>query len=62
MSISGEHVGELFTINGKDAWRMVMYCESPTATFENIETKERCGGAAHSPNVQQFKKLTSEAA
>lgn len=52
-----DKLGKLFTTNGKDVWRLVSYCEYPTTTFENIETKEKTGGAVGSPIVNQFKEL-----
>lgn len=58
--IDNEAVGQLFTTNGKDAWRCITYCEYPTVTFENLETKEQRGGATHSLNVMVFKRLTME--
>lgn len=52
-----DKIGRLFTIDGKDVWRLIIYCDEPTATFENIETKERTGGSVYSPIVAQFKEL-----
>lgn len=50
-------VGKLFTLNGKDVWRLISYCKYPTVTFENVETKERIGGGVSSLNVKDFKEL-----
>jgi len=55
--IDENKIGILFTTNGKDVWRLISYCEYPTATFENIETKEQTGGAVGNPIVNQFKEL-----
>jgi len=58
-------LGKLFTVNGKDMWRMISYTSpiwsifpsNPTATFENVETKEQTGGAVGSSIINQFKEL-----
>lgn len=55
--IDENKVDKLFTMDGRDVWRLISYCEYPTATFENVETKERTGGAVGSPIVNQFKEL-----
>jgi len=55
--INEDKVGTLFTTNGKDVWKLITYCEYPTATFVNVETKEQTGGAVGSPIVNQFKEL-----
>ena len=52
-----EDVGKLYTMNGEDVWRLISYCEHPTATLKNIETKERIGGAVGCLNLKPFKKL-----
>lgn len=36
-------------------WRLVSYCEYPTATMEKLGTQERIGGAVHSRNLHDFK-------
>jgi hypothetical protein len=53
-------VGNLFTTNGKDVWRLISYCEFPSVEFENLETKERTGGAVGSPHINGFKRLKTE--
>ena len=53
-------IGKFFTINGKDLWRLIGYCENPTATFENMITKERKHGAVGSIIINEFKELTLE--
>ncbi len=55
-----DDLGKLFTTDGTDAWRLRTYCSQPTATFENLETKETCGGSIYSPNVRQFKALSCD--
>lgn len=55
--INENKISKLFTTNGKNVWRLIGYCEYPTATFENVETKEKTGGAVGSPIVNQFKEL-----
>ncbi len=58
--IKEEDVGRLFTTNGEDVWRLIAYCSAPTATMENLETKERVGGAIYSPNLEPFKRLVKD--
>lgn len=55
--MNGDDVGKLFTTDGKDAWRCVAYCGQPTISFENLETKDRVGGAVGCLNVRDFKPL-----
>ena len=50
-------VGALYTTNGQDAWRRIIYAHAPTATMENVETKERVGGVVGSLILHDFKKL-----
>jgi len=52
-----DDVGKLFTRNGEDVWRMIYACGEPTATFENIVTGEKIGGAIGCPNLKDFKRL-----
>ena len=47
-------VGKYFTKDGTDIWRMIAYCEHPTATMENIETKERISEAVGSHVLEPF--------
>lgn len=51
-------VGKLFTTDGTDAWRCVSYCQYPTISYENLETKKCVGGAVGCLNVKDFKPLT----
>ncbi len=55
-----DDVGKLFTITGEDVWRMIYACQDPTATLENIETKERISGAIGSLLLKDFKLLVAE--
>lgn len=52
-----DKVGKFFTINGNDVWKLISFCPEPSLCFENLETKERCGGAVSSPNVSRFIEL-----
>lgn len=52
-----DDVGKLFTTDGEDAWRLITYCEHPTATMENLETKKRVSGAVGSLILEPFIKL-----
>lgn len=52
-----EDVGKFYTTDGKDIWRLISYCEYPTATMENVETKERINGAVGCLNLKPFKRL-----
>ena len=58
--MNSDDVGKLFTTDGNDAWRLVCYCASPTVTMENLETKERVGGAVGSPILEPFKELQTK--
>ena len=55
--MNSDDIGKLFTTNGEDVWRMITYCEYPTATFINLDTGREIGGAVGSPILNQFKKL-----
>lgn len=55
-----KETGKLFTNDGESAWRLIGFCKEPTATFENVETKERRSGAISSLIVREFKKLIPE--
>ena len=46
--------GDLYTTDGKDAWEVESFCESPTITLRNLRTGERAGGAVGCLNVSQF--------
>lgn len=52
-----EDVSKFFTTNGEDIWRLISYCREPTATMENIITKERIGGAVGCLNLEPFVEL-----
>lgn len=52
-------VGKYFT-KGDDTetvYRCISYCQEPTVTFENIETKHREGGAVSSRVAAEFKPI-----
>lgn len=55
-----DNVGELFTIDGKDVYRLVMFCKEPSVKFKNLETGEIVEGSVFSHNVDQFKRLVQE--
>ena len=55
--VSEVRKGGLFTTNGRDVWRILYYCEEPTVTLENVETKERRGGAIGCRNLADFVRL-----
>ena len=57
MTINADSVGELFTTDGLDVWRCMAYCGQPTATMENVETKQQRGGSVYSLNLAPFKRL-----
>ena len=50
-------VSGFYTTDGCDVWRLISYCREPTATMENVETKDRVGGAVGCLNLQPFVKL-----
>ena len=50
----------LYTTDGRDVWRVKYWCEYPTVTLENMETKEVCGGAVQSLIMEPFVKLIPE--
>jgi len=58
--MNGDDVGKLFTTNGTDAWRCMSYCEHPTISFENLETKQRLGGAVGCLNLRDLKPLVTK--
>ena len=53
-------LGKFYTTKGDDVWRLITYCSEPTATLENVETKERVGGVVGCRNLQPFIKLIPE--
>ena len=53
-------VSSYYTTDGEDIWRLVAYCQEPTATMENVETNERVGGAVGCLNLKPFVKLIPE--
>lgn len=55
-----DNVGELFTIDGKEAYRLVVFCKEPSVKFKNLETGEIVEGSVFSRNVEQFKRLVRE--
>ncbi len=55
--IDESKVNKLYTKDGNDVWRLIGYCEYPTATFENVETKERVDGAVGCQLLKDFKEL-----
>lgn len=56
--ISPNDVGELFTTNGRDVWRVVSYAAEPTAVLQNLETGENAQGVVCSPLMSDFVRLT----
>ena len=50
----------LYSTDGTDVWRLLYWCNEPTVTLENVETKEQRGGAVYSLNMREFKKLIIE--
>lgn len=58
--MNSDDVGKLFTIDGEDVWRMIVYCGEPTARLKNLETEKVVGGAVGSPILQPFKRLIME--
>lgn len=55
-----DDVGNYYTTDGEDVWQLIAYCVLPTATMENVRTKERKGGAVGCLNLQPFIKLVPE--
>ena len=55
-----DDVGKYYTTDGEDIWQLITYCPEPTATMENIRTKERVGGAVGCLNLKPFVKLIPE--
>ena len=34
-------LGNLFTTDGKDVWRVIVFCPSPACILQNLDTKEK---------------------
>ena len=34
------NLNNLFTVTGRDVWKIVSYCETPTVEMKNLETTE----------------------
>ena len=60
-TINVDNVGRLFTIDGKDVWRLISYCEIPTLSFRNLETGEdKHFTIAQTDKLEEFKLLSVE--
>ena len=59
MKLDEKEIGKYYT-NGKGVWRLIIYTDHPTATFENLDTKQRVGGVVGSPIVHEFKELVEK--
>ncbi len=49
-----EDIGHIYKDEAGNYWRLVSYCQYPTATMEKIGSGERASGAVGSPNLTQF--------
>ena len=58
--MKAEDVGKYFTTTGEDIWELVLYCEYPTATMENIKTGDKVVGAVNSPALKRFIRFVPE--
>ena len=52
-----KHESGLYTLNGKDVWKVTSWCEHPTVTLRCIQTGEVIRGAIGCSNVQGFVPL-----
>lgn len=59
--VTESDVGKFFIGPDGEVWRLVMYCEYPTCTFERVnDASAKVGGAVGSPNVSGFTRLIRE--
>jgi hypothetical protein len=60
-SIQQVKVGDLYTVDGKDVWRVEACCEQPTVVLVNVETKERKQGIVGGSELEDIVRLIPEA-
>lgn len=54
--VTARDVGDYYLGPDGDLWRLLLYCDEPTATFERLSDKTRRGGAVGSPILDGFRK------
>lgn len=60
-SIEQVKVGDLYTVSGKDVWRVEACCDQPTVVLVNVETKEKMQGIVGGSELDLFVRLVPEA-
>jgi hypothetical protein len=58
--VKNEDVGRYYRDARGDLWRLITYCEHPTATMKRVGTGEQCGGAVGSPILAEFSPIPND--
>lgn len=60
MSFDEKYLGQYYVDGNNILYKFLAYCESPTVTLENVETKEKISFGINGLSAQDYTRLVKE--